>query len=44
MHYQGGKSRVPKDMAESFKAKCSEKGVAQAQVIKQAIEFFLREV
>ncbi len=35
--------RVPKSMAEQFKAKCSEKGVAQAQVIKKAIEAFLND-
>lgn len=33
--------RVPKAMAEAFKAKCTADGVAQAQVIKKAIEEFL---
>lgn len=33
--------RVPKAMAEAFKAKCADDGVAQAQVIKKAIEEFL---
>lgn len=35
--------RVPKEMAEAFKTKCSEKGIAQAQVVKKAIEKFLSE-
>lgn len=33
--------RVPKATAEAFKAKCAADGVAQAQVIKKAIEEFL---
>lgn len=33
--------RVPKATAETFKAKCVADGVAQAQVIKKAIEEFL---
>lgn len=33
--------RVPKAMAETFKSKCAADGVAQAQVIKKAIEEFL---
>lgn len=33
--------RIPKDMAEQFKAKCVETGIPQAQVIKKAIEDFL---
>ena len=32
---------VPKEMATAFKAKCAEKGIPQAQIIKQAIESFL---
>lgn len=35
--------RVPKEMAEAFKAKCATDGVPQAQVIKQAIEDFLNK-
>ena len=35
--------RVPKEMAAAFKAKCLEKGIPQAQVIKKAIEQFLSE-
>ncbi len=35
--------RVPKEMAESFKAKCSAEGVPQAQIIKRAIEKFLQQ-
>lgn len=34
--------RVPKDMAEAFKKKSAEKGVPQAQIVKKAIEDFLR--
>lgn len=33
--------RVPKAMAETFKAKCATDDIAQAQVIKKAIEEFL---
>lgn len=33
---------VPKDMAAAFKAKCVADGVPQAQVIKRAIEEFLK--
>lgn len=33
--------RVPKEMAAAFKATCAARGVAQAQVIKSAIEAFL---
>lgn len=33
--------RVPKEMAEAFKAKCTEQGEAQAQIIKRAIEAYL---
>ena len=35
--------RVPKEMAAAFKAKCLEKGIPQAQVIRKAIEQFLSE-
>lgn len=34
---------VPKETAADFKAKCAAEGVAQAQVIKKAIEAFLAE-
>ena len=33
--------RIPKAMAEAFKAKCTAEEVPQAQIIKQAIEDFL---
>ena len=33
--------RVPKELAAAFKAKCTETGTPQAQVIKQAISDFL---
>lgn len=35
--------RVPKDMAEAFKAKCVAEGISQARVIKAAIERFLKK-
>ena len=35
--------RVPKEMAQAFKEKCATDGVPQAQVIKQAIEEFLKK-
>ena len=35
--------RVPKELAEAFKAKCAAEGVPQAQIIKRAIEEFLNE-
>ena len=33
--------RVPKEMAEAFKAKCAAEGTPQAQVIKAAIQEYL---
>ncbi len=33
--------RVPKEMAQAFKAKCAEEGTPQAQVIKGAIQEYL---
>ena len=35
--------RVPKEMAETFKAKCAAEGVPQAQIVKRAIEEFLKQ-
>lgn len=35
--------RVPKETAEAFKKKCADNGIAQAQVIKSAIDKFLTE-
>lgn len=35
--------RVPKEMASAFKAKCMEKNIPQAQVIKNAIKEFLEK-
>ena len=34
---------VPKDTAEDFKAKCRETGTPQAQILKQAIDDFLKK-
>jgi predicted DNA binding CopG/RHH family protein len=33
--------RVPKEMAEAFKAKCTAEGIPQAQIIKKAIEEYI---
>lgn len=33
--------RVPKEMAAAFKQKCSETGIPQAQIVKNAIAGFL---
>ena len=35
--------RVPKEMAEAFKAKCIAEDIPQAQIVKQAIEEFLQK-
>lgn len=35
--------RVPKEMAAAFKEKCAAEGIPQAQIIKQAIENFLKD-
>ena len=35
--------RVPKEMASAFREKCAADGIAQAQIIKQAIEQFLQQ-
>ena len=35
--------RVPKEMASDFREKCAADGIAQAQIIKQAIEQFLQQ-
>lgn len=35
--------RVPKEMAQTFKEKCVAVGVPQAQIIKRAIEEFLKQ-
>ena len=34
---------LPKELVAAFKAKCIEKGIPQAQVIRRAIEDFLKE-
>lgn len=34
--------RLPKDLAGAFKEKCTAEGVAQAQVIKRAVEEYLK--
>ena len=34
---------VPKELAESFKEKCANEGISQAQIIKRAIEEFLEQ-
>lgn len=35
--------KVDKALVESFKAKCNEKGVSQAQILKRAMEDYLKE-
>ena len=35
--------RVPKEMAEAFKAKCTAEDIPQARIIKRAIEDFLQQ-
>ena len=35
--------RIPKEMAAQFKEKCAERGVSQAQVVKEAIKAFLEK-
>ena len=35
--------RVPKELAAAFKEKCSDENIAQAQVLKKAIEDFLNQ-
>ncbi|HBP08903.1 MAG TPA: chemotaxis protein [Treponema sp.] len=34
--------RIPKQTAQEFKEKCARDGVSQAQIIKQAIDAFLK--
>ena len=36
-------ARVPKELAAAFKEKCAAENMAQAQVIKKAIEDFLTQ-
>ena len=33
--------KLPKDLVTRFKAKCSENGISQAQVVREAVEQFL---
>lgn len=35
--------KVDKALVEQFKAKCKEKGVSQAQILKKAMEDYLEE-
>ena len=34
--------RIPKELASAFKEKCASEGISQAQVIKSAIESFIK--
>lgn len=36
------RASIPKELAEAFKEKCAAEGVPQAQIIKKAIEDFLK--
>lgn len=38
------RASVPKELAEALKEKCAAEGVPQAQIIKKAIEEFLKEM
>lgn len=35
--------QLERDLVEAFKTKCSERGISQASVIREAIERFLEE-
>ena len=41
--YDSVSIRVPKDLAEQFKAKCIEENVSQAEVLKKAMENFINK-
>lgn len=41
--YDAVRATLPKELVAQFKAKCVEKGISQAQVVKKAIEAFLAE-
>ena len=41
--YSGVYYQLPKQLVADFKAKCREKGVSQAEVVKEAIIKFLEE-
>jgi len=36
-------TRVPKDLAASFREKCEQEGISQAQIIKSAMEDFIKK-
>ena len=36
-------ARIPKEMARAFREKCVKEGIPQAQIIKKAIEEFLKK-
>ena len=37
------KVQIPKELAAAFKARCEERGISQASVVKAAVERFLAE-
>lgn len=37
------RASIPKELATAFKSKCAAEGIPQAQVIKKAIEDFLKQ-
>lgn len=41
--YDNVSARVPKELAAAFKEKCAAEGISQAQIIKKAIEDFLKQ-
>lgn len=41
--YDNISARVPKELAAAFKEKCAAEGISQAQIIKKAMEDFLKQ-
>lgn len=41
-NYDVIRASIPKELAEAFKEKCAAEGISQAQIIKNAIEEFLK--
>lgn len=36
-------ARLPKELVSQFKSKCAEEGISQAQIIREAIEAYLKK-
>lgn len=41
--YAPVQAQLPKDIVAAFKSKCADRGVSQAQVLREAIEAFLAQ-